>query len=139
MASERCWVWMDSLPSKSAAVRATFNTRSYARAERWSSLVASLSISVPSASKPAKGPDLPGGQPAVRLSGALVLDRPRRHDPRADRGAGFGQGLIRQMLVFDRRNLDVQVDAVEQRAADALTVTLHLHYALQRQDFCNDP
>ena len=60
---------------------------------------------------------------AERLQ-APALALARREDAFADDGRFLGLLVLRQLLVFHRRHLDVQVDAVEQRPGDPRQVAL---------------
>ena len=55
---------------------------------------------------------------------ALGLDRPRRGDAGANLGASFRRRRQHEVGGGDRRHLDLQIDAVEQRAGDARLVAL---------------
>jgi hypothetical protein len=46
------------------------------------------------------------------------------NDARTDGGAGFTRPLIRELVITQRRNIDVQIDAIEQRPADACAIAL---------------
>ena len=47
-------------------------------------------------------------------------------DAFADRGGGFFRPSARDIAVFDGGDFDVEIDAIEERAGDALPVTVHL-------------
>src|SRR6267143_1345926 len=55
----------------------------------------------------------------------LTLTRPR--NPFANQVGTFLDTLTRHIPIFNRRNFNVQIDAIEQRTGNALTVTMHLH------------
>ena len=50
-------------------------------------------------------------------------------DPVANRGRAFLGALAGDVSIFDCRNFDVQIDSIEQRSGDALTIPLHLNGA----------
>ena len=52
--------------------------------------------------------------------------RSRTADAIADRGGAFLRAGAGDVAVFDGGNFDVEVDAIEERAGDALAITLHL-------------
>src|SRR5213592_353931 len=47
----------------------------------------------------------------------------------ANSSGSFFRALARDVAVFDGRHFDMQIDTVEQRPGDALTISLHLHRA----------
>jgi hypothetical protein len=55
-----------------------------------------------------------------------LLFFPGALDAFSDRGGIFFGSGARDVAVFDGGNFDVEIDAVEERAGDALAVTLHL-------------
>ena len=57
------------------------------------------------------------------------LPRPRRLDPRPDRRRWLAAALVAELLERDARDLDVDVDAVEQRAGEPLLVAADDHRA----------
>jgi len=57
---------------------------------------------------------------------ALKLDGAGRIDPMANHRRGFTRIACRQILVAQRRHLDLDVDAVQQRTGDSGAVTLNL-------------
>jgi len=65
----------------------------------------------------------PGAGEAALLHGARSL-----HSG-ANGGAGLARFRLRQIAVFHQWNLDVDVDAIQQRPADPLTVAQHLRRA----------
>ncbi len=91
-ASARCGAAMISAPARSAIVRASLRTRWKARAE------------------------------SCRRCAAARLPLARRQHPPPRLRRGFGFGLARQLLVLDAWDLDVDSNAVQQWAADALPV-----------------
>ena len=70
------------------------------------------------------GANLPGGHLRIRKNlfsvstEPLALPFPCRHYPVANLGGAFPRRSAAQLLVMDRRHLDVNVDTVEQRAGD---------------------
>src|SRR5262245_59896438 len=50
-------------------------------------------------------------------------------DAIANSSGRFLSAFAGNVPVFHGRDFDVQIDAIEQRAGDALTITLHLHGA----------
>jgi hypothetical protein len=52
--------------------------------------------------------------------------RPRRLDRGPDGGGGLGQPVGGQLVVVDARDLDVEVDLVQERAGEALAVARDL-------------
>src|SRR5262245_18966537 len=50
-------------------------------------------------------------------------------DPLANGSRTFLSAFASYVAVFHSRHFDVQVDSIEQRSGDALTVTLHLDWA----------
>ena len=65
------------------------------------------------------------GQPRVARALAGDCDGPGGHDTLANHAARLAIGRSRELLGGDRRNLDLQIDAVEQRPADARLVAQH--------------
>src|SRR5438045_1672535 len=59
----------------------------------------------------------------------FLLGFPGSHDALANGSGSFLSTLARDVAVFDGRHFDVEIDAIEQRAGDALTIALHLHRA----------
>ncbi len=57
----------------------------------------------------------------------LALNFPHTSHPRADGGGRFGRLVARHFAILHRGHFDVDVDAIEQRAGDAVAVALHLH------------
>jgi hypothetical protein len=57
-----------------------------------------------------------------RRGEATRLDRPRRPHALAHRRRAFGLVAIRQLLVVYTRRLDMDINAIQQRATDALLV-----------------
>ena len=57
----------------------------------------------------------------------LSLPLARSHDAVADRGRAFLRALTGNVSIFDGRHFDVQIDAIEQRSRDSLTITLYLN------------
>src|ERR1700731_3436694 len=57
----------------------------------------------------------------------LTFARPR--NTFANRLGTFLRTLTRHIAIFDRRNFNVQIDAVEQRTGNALAITMHPHRA----------
>jgi hypothetical protein len=57
----------------------------------------------------------------------FLLAFPGSHDALANGSGRFLSAFARDVAVFHGRHFDVQIDAIEQRAGDALTVPLHLH------------
>jgi hypothetical protein len=55
------------------------------------------------------------------------LDLTRQHHPPSDRSRRLTGLFRRQLSVFDCRNLNVQINAIEERAGDAAYVFLDLH------------
>ena len=53
----------------------------------------------------------------------------RTNDPVANLARNFLHAFAGHVAIFDGRNLDVQIDAIEQRTGDALSITLHLERA----------
>ena len=71
---------------------------------------------------------------ALQLTFAVLRKRSccrsrARDDALADRGGTFLGAFAGDVAVFDGRHFDVQIDAIEQRAGDALTIALDLHRA----------
>ena len=121
---------MSSLPSRSAIVRPTRRILSCARAERPSSSIAVFKSD--SASR--------ASRQCLRISGRAILplaldglaleasDLPiaGRDDLLAHLRAGRAAARVRQLAEGDRRHFDVDVDAVQQRAADPAEVAFDL-------------
>src|SRR4051794_27841543 len=57
---------------------------------------------------------------------ASLLALPRLTNPFADRGGGFFCAFTRNLPVINRRHFDVQINSIEERAGDALAITLDL-------------
>ncbi len=55
----------------------------------------------------------------------LHLEHARRRDPLADGAGRLALARARQLLVVDARHVHMDIDPVEQRAADALLVACH--------------
>ncbi len=53
----------------------------------------------------------------------------RSHDALANGSGSFLSAFTRDVAIFDGRHFNVQIDAIEQRAGDALAVALHLDWA----------
>ena len=100
-------------------VRATRAMRSSARAERWPRAAAMRSNSsaspsrAPEASHVAPGDGGIGGVAGSAV--ARVLQRPSRFDASADRRRRFARGAREHLVELHARDVDVQVDAVEER------------------------
>src|SRR6476619_2157564 len=61
------------------------------------------------------------------LSGeAFVLEFARAEHALADRLRRLGALVAAELLVFDGRSFDMNIDAVEQRSGDAIAVIFHL-------------
>jgi len=58
----------------------------------------------------------------LRAGEACRLDRPRRLDARPHLRRRFAEPIVGQLLVFDARHRQLDVDPVEQRAGEALLV-----------------
>jgi hypothetical protein len=72
-----------------------------------------------------------GGHPGVaadlwRFREAGLLDFADPLDAVADRSGGFAGGVAGEVLVFDGGDFDVDIDAVEEGAGDAVAVALDL-------------
>src|ERR1700757_4242458 len=63
------------------------------------------------------------------VSKTLLLSFPGLDDALADGSGSFLSAFAGNVTIFDGRHFDVQIDSIEQRTGDALTVTLHLHGA----------
>ena len=126
--------WIASAPSRSAIVRATRRTLSWARAERPSSSIArleqaraasGLSVQYLRTCRGVIRPLTPGPLPPNRSAWRARASRTSAEEVgrgRAGRGLGeLGEG--------DGGDLDVQVDPVEQRAGDPAQVLLDLRAA----------
>src|SRR4029077_20404276 len=57
---------------------------------------------------------------------ARLLHRPGASDSRTDRRRGFRRRVAAQLLIRNRRNFDVDIDAVQQGPADLPQVLLNL-------------
>src|SRR6185437_13834019 len=79
----------------------------------------------------AVGADLPGGHLRVgkdlfsMLFEAITLALTSGHDATANLGGAFGSRSAAQFLILDRRNFDVNVNAIEQRAGDLGHIALN--------------
>ena len=62
---------------------------------------------------------------ARHLTETLRLDLPRPNHPLADRGARLRRPHLRNLPDSHRRHLDLQVDAVQQRARNTSHITVH--------------
>ena len=72
----------------------------------------------------------------ARIAGYLIVETKSRLLSLAggahsfpDRGGGFPWTVARDMAVVDRRDFDMQINPVEERAGNALPITLHLDRA----------
>ena len=59
----------------------------------------------------------------------FLLAFPGSHDALANGSGRFLSAFAGDVAIFHGRHFNVQIDAIEQRAGDALTVALHLHGA----------
>src|SRR5438552_3961602 len=106
---------MGSLPSRSAMVRATLRMRSKARAERCSDSSAERSVRAASAV----------GVDARPIGVAAPLDLSRLLDALADGGRGlFAARFAAELVGRQGGSVDVQIEAVEQRAGEPPPVGL---------------
>src|SRR5204862_5574139 len=58
---------------------------------------------------------------------AILLAFTCPHDPAANRGGCFFGAFAGDVSIFDGRNFNVQIDAIEQGPGNTLAVPLHLH------------
>src|SRR4029453_7956145 len=66
---------------------------------------------------------------AIYLSVAakpLLLALTRAHDPLTNRGRRLFSALAGDVAILNSGHVNVQIDAIQQRAGDALAITLHL-------------
>jgi hypothetical protein len=127
MASATWAARISSLPVRSAMVRATRRMRSRARAEPelLEGLVQEGAAGGVDPAVPPQGVGPHHGVDRRRGQGAeaLELDGAGAGDPPGDLGRALARRRA-QLLQPDRRHLDVQVDAVEERSRDPAAVAL---------------
>src|ERR1700730_11966226 len=77
---------------------------------------------------------LPRGHSGVAIHFYVALKAPLLNAARvtnalSNRHRAFFGAFARDIAIFHRRDLDMQIDAIEQRTGNALTITLHLERA----------
>ena len=60
---------------------------------------------------------------------AFLLAFPSSHDALANGSGSFLSAFAGDVAVFHGRHFNVQIDAIEERAGDALAIALHLDWA----------
>src|SRR5690348_10768903 len=119
MASARCGAAMVSAPSRSAMVRASLSTRWNARAESCSRCIAARKSGCASSATAQWARTSAGPISALAV---MRLPLARRLHPRAHDLGALALAPVGQLLVLHARHLHVDVDAIQQRTADALLV-----------------
>ena len=116
---------ISALAARSAIIRATRSTRWKLRADQPSRVVAACRKREAASSSRQCRVERVAREPGVARALAGDGDRPGGKDPLANHAARLAVGRGREPFGIDRGDLDLQVDAVEQRPADARLIAQH--------------